>query len=146
MTAQKATIGIAAATAAIMITVVAALLSSSTLVHTTGAVKTIGVSVYWDASCTNATSSIDWSTLAPNTSRSIFLYIKNNGTAPLRLSMSTSAWSPSNASSYLPLSWNCTNAIVNVNAVTCANLTLSVSPNIAGISSFSFDLIIAGTE
>jgi hypothetical protein len=115
-------------------------------IPSTGNVKTSGVNVYWNLACTNETTNINWGSLTPNSTKSYTLYVKNNGTVPLTLSMMTDSWSPSNAASYVTLNWNCTGQILNQNSVTAASLTLIVSPNTTGITSFSFDITITGTE
>ena len=112
----------------------------------TGNVKTSGVNVYWNLACTNETTNINWGSLNPNTTKSYTIYVKNNGTVPVTLSMTTNTWSPANAASYITLSWDCNGIVLNQNSVTPAYLTLTVSPNISGITSFSFDITITGSE
>jgi hypothetical protein len=146
---QKATIGtvmVAVLVGVVGIALVAGLLTASRTVPNSGNVKAVGVSVFWDSGCTNSTSSINWGLLEPNTSKSYTIYVKNNGTVGVALSMAASGWNPSNASSYLTLSWNCTGYGLSHGNVVAAYLTLSVLPNISGITSFSFDITITGTE
>ena len=112
----------------------------------TGNVKTSGVNVYWNLACTNETTNINWGALSPNTAKSYTLYIKNNGTVPITLSMTTDTWNPSNAANYITLNWNCTGHVLNQNSVTAAYLTLTISPNTTGITNFSFDITITGSE
>jgi hypothetical protein len=74
------------------------------------------------------------------------VYVKNVGNDPVTLSMNTSAWVPSNASSSISLVWNCTGYVLPLhNAFVACNLTLSVSSSTTGITDFSFNITIAGT-
>jgi hypothetical protein len=149
MAFQKSMMGIVLAatmTAVIATAVVVGLLVTNQTVPNAGNIKAIGVGVYWDISCTNRTSSIDWGTLDAGGTRSYTVYVKNNGTAAENLSMSTGNWNPVAAASYITLAWNCTNYTLAHNAVVGAVLTLTVSPTISGITTFNFDITITGTE
>jgi hypothetical protein len=105
----------------------------------------VDVGVYWDASFTNRTTTINWGTLNPGTTKSYSLYIRNEGNTDLTLSMSTTNWSPSPASSYVTLNWNYNGQTVNPNGYVGVTFTLTVSNNIAGVSSFSFDISLVGS-
>jgi len=59
--------------------------------------------------------------------------------------MATSNWSPSNASSFMALSWDYGGQTLNVDEVIQVKLTLSVSASIEGITDFSFDIVIVGS-
>jgi hypothetical protein len=149
MAMQKVAIGTILAVAlvgTVAIALSASLLTASRTLPNSGNVTAVGVGVYWDSSCTNETSTINWGTLAPNSTKSVTLYIKNNGTVGVALSMATSGWNPAGAASYLSLSWNCTSYSLYHGNVVAAYLTLSVSPSVSGITSFSFDITITGTE
>lgn len=147
---QRATIGAVvgvAATVIVLMALVSGLLMANQTIPNGGSVKTIGVGVYWDSSCVNPVSSISWGTLAPNSSKSITVYVENNGTAAEVLSMATANWSSSAASSYITLGWDRVNHTLSHGASVSAVLTLTVSPDITSeVTSFSFDVIIAGTE
>jgi len=150
MAMQRATIGAIVGVAASVIiatALVSGLLLASQTVPNVGNIKTIGVGVYWDSSCVSPVSSINWGTLASNSSKSITVYVKNNGTAAEILSMRAVNWTPATASSYISLSWDRENQTLNHTSSVAAVLTLSVSANIpADITSFGFDTIITGTE
>jgi hypothetical protein len=110
-----------------------------------GSIKGVGVGVYWNRACTNRTSSANWGVIDPGTSKTLTVYVKNEGNAATTLSMATQNWNPSTASSYLTLSWNYTGQTLSVNQVLQIRLTLTVSSTISGITSFSFDIIITAT-
>jgi hypothetical protein len=117
--------------ASVTMTALAASINSRT-VPSRGEIKSLNVSVYWNSACTNATSSIDWGVLTLGTTISRTIYVRNEGNVPLKLSMIAQNWNPTNAASYL--------------STRAATLSLSVAANTAGITSFTFDIIIAGTE
>jgi len=115
-------------------------------ISNTGSIKAIGVGVYWDQACTNPVSSINWGILEPGSNVNRTVYIRNEGNTAARLAMATSNWSPSNASSYIALSWDYGGQTLNVIEVIQVTLTLSVSTDIAGITNFSFDITITASE
>jgi len=149
MAMERITVGIVFAVAAVGLVVgvlVSALLVANRTVSNNGTVKAVGVGVYWNSACTNETTSINWGNLEPSMTRSYPVYVKNNGTIPATLSIATSNWNPTSASSHLAFSWNCTGYNLGSGGVATGVLTLTVSPNISGITSFSFDITIIGTE
>jgi len=131
--------------ASVTLTALAASINSRT-VPSRGQIKSLNVSVYWNSACTNATSSIDWGVLTPGTQISRTLYVRNEGNVPLKLSMVAQNWNPTNAASYLSLTWDLEAQSLSASSTRAATLTLSVAANTAGITSFTFDIIIAGTE
>jgi len=138
-------LGIVAA-AIVSVAFVAALLSASQTMTNTGTVTGKGVEVFWDSAGTNKTTLIGWGTLSPGDAKSCLVYVKNVGYDPVALSMTTSAWAPSNASSSISLVWNCTGYVLPLhNAFVACNLVLNVSSSTAGITDFSFNITIAGT-
>ncbi|RLI44095.1 hypothetical protein DRO69_08170 [Candidatus Bathyarchaeota archaeon] len=110
-----------------------------------GAVKAIGVGVYWNSDGTSIVTSINWGILEPGSSANRTCYIKNEGNSASTLSMNTTNWNPSNASDYISLSWDYDGQLVNPDEVIPVVLTLSISSSVEGITSFSFDIIIAGS-
>jgi len=118
---------------------------TSRTVSNAGSVTTIGVGVYWDNGCTDPVSSIDWGTLEPGATENVACYIRNEGNSVSTLSMTTSNWSPSDASSYMSLSWDYGGQSINVDEVIQVTFTLSVDAGIEGITNFSFDITIVGS-
>jgi len=120
-------------------------LSSRRTISTYGTVNAVGVEVYWDYACTDSVSSVDWGKLDPGSTRDVTLYVRNEGTSTLILSMSTSNWDPSGASGYMTLNWDYGGQSISPDEVVQVTFTLSISANIEGITSFSFDITIIGT-
>lgn len=138
---------LAVGTIAIVLSTVAfGLLSANQTIQNTGNVKAVGVGVYTDSGCTTKALQIDWGALTPGASKNITLYIRNEGTANVVLSMTTGSWTPAGASTYITLSWNKQAQTLSTQATASAVLTLRVSSNVTGISSFGFNIIITGTE
>ena len=150
MAMQRVPVGVVftIAVAGIIASVLAAgLLMAYQRVPSSGNVKAVGVGVYWDNACTNNVTSIDWGFLEPGATVNKTVYIKNEGNTPMVLNITTDNWNPASASENITLSWNREGYVLNTTApVVQAILTLSVSPNISGVTSFSFDIIITGTE
>ena len=122
------------------------LITASQTVPTAGTVTAIHVGVYTDSACTQNCSSISWGALSPGNQTTKTVYIKNTGTMPITLSMTTASWVPSNANTYLTASWNRGNNVLSPGASVSAGLTLTVSSNAASITSFSFNIVITGTN
>jgi len=112
----------------------------------TGSIKGVGLGVYWDLQCTNATSSLEFGLLEPGSSKNFDLYLRNEGDLDLNLSMTSENWDPAEATNYLTLTWNREGQQISPDGVIGCVITLSVSEDIQGISSFSVDIIISGTS
>ncbi|MDH5596286.1 MAG: hypothetical protein OEY40_06195 [Candidatus Bathyarchaeota archaeon] len=107
-----------------------------------GIVKTEGVGVYWDSSCSNAVSWLDWGTIEPGSTKNVSIYLRNEGNYAVSLSMFADNWYPSDASSYMALSWDYAGQTVDPQDVVQTTLALSTSSGIEGITDFSFDIIM----
>jgi len=127
------------------IAVVYALTSVSVYLSSVGTVKAVGVSVYWDSGCSQAVSSIDWGLADPGSVKNVTVYVKNEGNAPITLSLQTSNWNPAEAADYISLSWDYGGQAIGVNQVVAVTLSLSISSNIQGITTFSFDIVVVGS-
>jgi hypothetical protein len=129
----------------ILVSALASLYATHT-VPNTGSITAVGVGVYSDINCVNPLSSIGWGTLNPGSTTNYTMYVKNTGDAQETLNMTTSSWNPGTASSYITLKWNQEKSILSAGASVPAVLTLTVSPSITGITSFSFNITITGTH
>jgi len=129
----------------ILVSAVYAAVSSNTIIQSSGSIKAIGVSVYWDAASTNEVTAIDWSTLEAGSSENKTVYIKNTGNAAATLFLDTDNWNPSTASQYITLTWDYGGQSISPGAVVEVVLTLTISPDISGITDFSLDIIITSS-
>jgi hypothetical protein len=108
-------------------------------------VSTPNLAVFSDSQCTQSLSTIDWGSITPGTPVTKTIYVKNTGNVPLTLSMSASNWSPTAAANSMALSWNRQSSALAVGQSTSAVLTLTVNSDISGITTFSVNIVIAGT-
>jgi hypothetical protein len=111
-----------------------------------GNVKTVGVGVYWNSTCTSNVTSVDWGFLEPGESANVTVYIRNEGNIRVVLSLATDDWNPVSASDDITLAWNREDHVLDSDSVIQAVLTLSVSHDISEVESFGFDILITGTE
>jgi hypothetical protein len=112
------------------------------------AVEANGVGVYWDSHCTDTVSSIDWGHLTPGSVKNVVVYIRNEVEEPLYLILSTMNWNPSKAFdyNYITLRWDYSGQRTNPSEALKITLILSVNRYIEGISIFSFDIVIIGSQ
>lgn len=123
-----------------------ALLSSTQNVQYNGTVSAVNVGVYSNSDCTITCSQINAETIAPGSSYTNTLYIKNTGNVPVSLSMTPSGWNPTTANGPITITWNRDNYQLAAGASVSARLTLSVSSSIStSITQFSFNIAITGT-
>jgi aryl-phospho-beta-D-glucosidase BglC (GH1 family) len=101
------------------------------------------VGIYLDNGCSQALNSIDWGMADPGTIKNTTVYIKNEGSVPITLSLSTSNWNPANAADYISLSWDYNGQAIDSNQVVQVTISLLVSSNIQGIKMYSFDVVIS---
>ena len=140
-------VGIAVAAAGIiMLTSVLALLQVNRSFSNNATITTVNVGAYQNSGCTQVLSTIDWGNVVPGSSSSRTIYVKNTGNTQISLNMTLNTWNPSNAASYMNLTWNQENTVLNVGNNVAALLVLSVSASVTGITSFSFNATITGTQ
>ncbi len=138
----------------VILTIAAFALVASTLaavtvqqdVTSSGTITTSpNVGVYSNAACTNAITSLNWGSIAAGGTSTQTIYVKNTGTGSMTLNMTVTGWTPSNAGTYITISWNREGSALTAGQSTAATLTLTVSPSITGITSFSNTITISGT-
>jgi hypothetical protein len=100
-------------------------------------------------------SAIDWSAdgpIIPGQGRnSPVLYFLNEGNVPITMSLSSSNWSFKDSlgnplsgdyRQYFSLTWNYDNSVLQLYQAKPVVLTLTVSPDLWNVATFSFDLVI----
>ena len=139
---------IALAVTGIVLTFAASgLLSTSQYVPVDGSVSSINVGVYTDPACTINCTSISAGALTPGSTTTYTLYVKNTGSVPMSLSMTTSGWEPAAANGPITLTWNRNNYNLPAGASVNATLKLTVSEAISSsITAFTFNIAVTGTE
>ena len=137
----------AIALAGLMITLTAmAALSDSQTVPLSGTISTVNVEAYTDSACTIPCTALSVGNVAPGGTATQTIYIKNSGTVPMTLTMTASNWSPSNANTYLTLSWNRQSTVLAAGSSTPATLTLVAASNTGSLTTFSCSVTITGTQ
>jgi hypothetical protein len=107
------------------------------------ALESRGVGVYWDASCKNKVTSINWGVLECGSIKNIEFYVRNEVDHPVRFGLSTLNWFPVEASRYLTLDWNYSSGnVIDVNEQIAITCSLHVPHDLKGITSFNFDISI----
>jgi len=129
----------------LVVCAVFALLITRVPLQGTGSIKAVGLGLYWNPECTNSTSSLPFGLLEPASSKNFTLYLRNEGNSAVTLNMTVVNWSPPSAGDYMTLTWNREGQNISPDEVKDFVITLSVSENVRGISSFSLDIIISGT-
>jgi hypothetical protein len=150
MTMAMQKVSVSAILAIAITGIVASVLAASLLTTyqrfpSSGLVKAVGVGVYWDNTFTSNVTSIDWGYLTPGSAANRTVYVKNNGDIREMLNMTTSNWS-SGAYGKITLTWDREGQLLDPGSSVQAVLTLSVSSDISSVTSFSFNIIITGTE
>jgi hypothetical protein len=127
----------------------AALLSANQTVPLDGTISTVNavnLGVYSDSACTQPTTTLNVGTISPGGTATQTVYIKNTGNIPETLTMTTSNWTPTGASSSLTLTWNRQNTILNAGASIQATLTLTAAANTGSLTTFGCDVTFTGTQ
>jgi hypothetical protein len=142
-------------TIVILLTVAAFALMASTYgaltvnqsVNSIGTITTSpNLGVYSDSACTNPITSLNWGSIQAGGTSTQTVYLKNTGTGSMTLNMTTSAWSPGVASTYLAINWNKEGIVLSAGQSAAATLTITVSSSTTGISSFSNTITFSGTS
>jgi archaellum component FlaG (FlaF/FlaG flagellin family) len=142
---SAAIIAIAIAGALLTVTTLAALNVSENL-SSTGTITAVNLDIYSDSACTIPITSISWGNVAPGSANPTTIYIKNTGNVAETLTMTSGSWTPSNANTYLTLTWNRQNTVLAAGASTSATLTLTAASNCGSLTTFSFTITITGTQ
>jgi len=137
---------IALAATGIFLTLVTAGLIATQTIPSNGTVTAVNVGAYTDSQCTQNCTAINWGTLSPGNTTTKTVYVKNTGSTPITLTMTTGSWTPTTVNTKITLTWNQQNTVLNAGQSIAANLTLTVASDATSITTFSFNIIITGTE
>lgn len=111
------------------------------------ATSTVGnLGIYSDSACTQTLTSIAWGTVTPGESWWKTVYVRNEGSTQITLSMTTINWVPTNANGPLSLTWNREGTVLAPSQVSAAELKFSVAADITGITNFRVDVVFAGNS
>lgn len=145
------TVALAIALAVVLVVAATAIiLSVEQTVHSTGRIVSVGLDVSSDSSFTTPLTQVDWGTLSPGDMAAVYFYARNSGNINVTLSLVTANWAlngiASNVSAFFALSWNYTGQILQPTQYIPLQMTLTVSPQIKNITTFSFDIIITAVN
>jgi len=108
---------------------------------------TSGIEVYSDSDCTVPLTTIDWGSSTPGGTVTRTVYVKNTGSGvSLTLNLSTSNWNPTSANGPLTITWDRDGTILTPGQSTASTITLTASSSITGITTFSVQILISGTD
>ena len=138
------------AIAFLVVLLVLSILTLSTTLNGTTSVSAIianEVGVYWDINCNNPVHQVDWGILNPGSVRDEPVYVQGEGAEPTYLNLSTTNWDPPNADDYITLRCNYAGQKIDpYDDVLQLTLTIDISRYIKGISNFSFDILLSGSD
>jgi hypothetical protein len=106
---------------------------------------TVNIDVYSNSACTTVLNEVAWGTITAGGQSTETIYVKNNGSTNVILSLSTENWNPVSTSNYMSLSWNYNGGVLQPGQVMMLRLTLTTSLNCPAISNFGFDIVIIGS-
>lgn len=105
--------------------------------------------VYWDRSCTEQIVKINWGVLEPGDAEPVTVFIQNEGTEPLVVTITTTNWrivttsdEVTNETEYI--TFHASNFTLPVNTALPTRWTIEVSENVRFVKSFAFDVIVWG--
>jgi hypothetical protein len=108
--------------------------------------SSIAIKIYSDSACKKSVTSLNWGSLNVGSSKSIILYIRNEGKTNARLAMTSTNWSPANAPNYMKITWNYYNKILNPWSSVKLTLLLATAQNTPSMTNFSCDIIITAAS
>ena len=137
---------IALATTGIFLTLVTAGILATQTIPSNGTITTVNVGVYSNTECTENCTAINWGSLYPGNSTTETVYVKNTGTVPITLSMTTNTWDPTDADDCLTVEWDRQGTVIDVGESVTANLTLTADADTGDLQDFNCNIVITGAE
>jgi len=122
------------------------LLMSPFSLAATQSVIVVGVGVYWDENCTQPVSSVYWGSVAPGTDKKVTVFVRNEGSGVVALSLGSSNWNPQRAADFMSLAWDYAGETVEPSGTVSVTLDLYVSKFVVGVGDFVFDIVISVTR
>ncbi len=147
--AKLAIVALIAVALALTVTTLVPTLSavtSSKSVASSGTITTSpNLGVFSDSACTINMTAINWGSVEAGGTITQTVYVKNVGTGTMTLSLTVSNWSPTSASTYLTISWNQQGTQLAAGQSVAAIITLTISSQVTGFTTFSNSIAISGT-
>jgi hypothetical protein len=89
---------------------------------------------------------IDWGVLYSDCNVSKPVRLTNDGNVTLQLTLSTLDWVPDEACDVLTVGWDKQSFVLRPNQTVTAKIWLYASPDVCTRFTFSFDIVLTGTE
>ena len=125
--------------------VLAATIISKTI-SATGNITAVGqLAVYNDANGQTALTTINWGNIAPSSSVTTSIYIKNAANYQMMLSFEASGYQPASMAQYSTTVWSYNSQILYPGAILKIDVTFTAASD-APAGSFSYNIIIIGTQ
>ena len=115
-------------------------------VNARGRIVGIRVEVYQDANATTLLTEIDFGFIEPDETKNYTCHVKSKSNVPAFLSLTTENWNPLNASDYIFLTWNYDNSTLEPEETREVTFYLYVSPDVSGIDTFTFDIVVTAQK
>jgi len=113
---------------------------------TASGTSSVNIGVFSNSACTSAESSISWGQLKPGGTSSVTVYVLNEGSQPVTLSLSLTNLSPSTLSSDITLTWNYAGQTLAASSSLEVTLSLALSASVSNTNNFTFNVVISGTS
>ncbi len=107
----------------------------------TAIVKSVDIGVYWDSACERPVNIINWGVIEAGQKKTMVVYVRNEGTWDLDLSIWAANWSPAEAETFMNFSSSYQGQPIEVGDTVSISLVLSASSEIRDVASFGFDMI-----
>lgn len=106
--------------------------------NTGNIVVTVEVDAFKDAGLTIPLESIDWGAFQPEENKTTMVWLNSTSNVPVKLNMTTTGWTPTNATDYVTLTWDREGTTINPSQTLNATLTLTVDNITSNVTSFDF--------
>ena len=88
---------------------------------------------------------LDWGTLEPNETKVQQIQVKSLSNVDMTLTLTFGNFNPTEASSYVDVTWNKENTILIAGGTVLAEITLHIHSDISEIPAFTFGITITGS-
>jgi hypothetical protein len=119
---------------------VAAAVYRTWTIRMTGTINTIGCELYADAELTIPLTSYSWGDFFPGDMKQVQVWVKSTSTVPATLSVFDGNWSSVEAQNFIVFNSMLNGIEFQPQEVKTDWMTLTVLEDIAGVTSFSFDI------
>lgn len=144
---KKESIAILFFAALFTVVVANALIFDNWHIASQGTLKTINVTVFWDANLTIPAYNLDWGFVETGASHNQTLYVRNDSNVNMTINFYTGMWNPLGVDLYISVVWDRDGVVLLPHNSTEATLTMYVEPMIEqqGYTDFSFEVLIEGS-